>query len=252
MKEDEVAWRTLMAEIGGPTRVGDAESTSPPEPHVWRHDLTRLAPLTGLRRKDFGEDEEAYIKAVTSIVSPPRLPDAVPQLPDYFVKPQLVDDLISALLGTDISEIQEQRVVLTGVGGAGKSLIAAYVARAIGAAGETGISSAETYDLQCRFSDGVLWLDDGPGDFSEQNLLSQLNTLAKQFRQVVLSRRYRQGRTSQYDVAEFVDVGDATGYFLMWQKKFDLQCLLIVDNTWNVVSPRSFVNFKRSFNRKTC
>lgn len=249
MKEDEVAWRTLMAEIGGPTRVGDAESTSPPEPRVWRYDITRLAPLTGLRRKEFGKDEESYIKAVASIVSPPRLPEAVPQLPDYFVKPQLVDDFISALLGTGIYEIKAQKVVLTGVGGAGKSLIAASIARAIGAAGETGISSATTYDLQRRFSDGILWLNDGPGDFSKQNFLGQLNTLMEQFRQVVLSRRYRQGRTSQYDVAEFVDVGDATGYFLMWQKKFDLQCLLIVDNTWNVVRPRSFVNLKRMFSR---
>ena len=209
-----------MDEIGGPARHAQS---SLPDPLVWREDVSKLMPLTGLRRKDF-ESEKPYMEAIARLVSPLRLPDVLPPLPDYFVRPPLVDDVISGLLGT-VSGREPSHIVVTGMGGAGKSLIASAVAR----------------DRMVRrsFTDGVLWLNDEPGDFSEKRLLDQLNTLCnKQFQDLVLNRHIRQGRTSQYNALSFENLKDAQEYFAMWQKKFDLRCLFIVDGTWNVVRSR--------------
>ena len=224
MKENPGEWQKLMEEIAKSTR--DEVSTSLPDPMRWREDVGELVKLTGLRREDFREDEAGYVTAVAKIVSPPVLPATMPSLPDHFVNLHLVEDVISELL--DCAPNTEMRgVVLTGIGGAGKSVIASAVVR--------------DKRIRRHFADGVLWLGQESGDFSEQRFLLKLDKLAQQFEEVVLSRRYRQGRDSQYNLNEFQSVSDAQGFFKMWQNKFNLQCLLVVDNTWNVVR-RAFLH----------
>lgn len=208
-----------MDEIGAGQRF--EESTSLPDPRFWREDVKRLVPLTGLRfEKGFKGDEQSYASTVARMVSPPKLPDNLPTLPDYFVKPPLVDDVIAKLRRS--KEIT-RGVVVTGIGGAGKSLIASAVA----------CDKAITR----HFKDGVLWLDDNhTDDFNEQMFLGQLNVLARQFRDLVLTRRFRQGRDGlQYDDIQFEDERVARAFFPMWQKKYELQCLLVVDGVWNKV-----------------
>lgn len=218
MKSEPEAWRALMDKTALSTRAADFASL--PDPVYWRDDVGALAELTGLRRSDFGEDDAGYVKAIAGMLSPPRLPDTVPSLPDQFVKPSLVDSVISELLDSSPGTSRGS-VVLTGIGGAGKSVIASAVARDKG--------------VRRHFSDGVLWINDDPQEFNETKLLIQLKTLAKQFRELVLARHYRQGHAFQYDVPHFKDLRDAQEFFPMWQKKYDLQCLLVVDSAWTVV-----------------
>lgn len=214
MESDPQAWSVLMEKNALSTRA--TKFGSLPDPGFWREDVGVLADLTGLR---FGGDKASYVKAIAGMLSPPRLPDAVPPLPDQFVKPSLVDSVISELL--DISPGTSRGSVLTGIGGAGKSVIASAVAR--------------DKSIRRRFRDGVLWINDDPQEFGEESLLHQLKTLAKQFRELVLARHYRQGHAFQYDVPDFKDLRDAQDFFPMWQKKYDLQCLLVVDSAWTVV-----------------
>lgn len=217
MESDPEAWRALMEKTALSTRATDLASL--PDPGFWREDVGLLAKLTGLRRSDFREDKASYVKAIAGMLSPPRLPDTVPALPDQFVKPSLVDSVISELLA--ISPGISRGVVLTGIGGAGKSVIASAVAR--------------DKSVRRRFSDGVLWVKDDPQEFGENNLLRQLKTLAEQFRELVLARHYRQGHAFQYDKPGFKGLRDAQDFFAMWQQKYDLQCLLVVDSAWTVV-----------------
>lgn len=214
-------WQALMDEIGGfKGEEGPKRRTSLPDPLCWRDDVGKLAELTGLRRKDFGEDEAAYVAAVAKTVSPPMLPATLPPSPDHSVELPLVDDVILQLLpGAHQAEMRS--VVLTGMGGAGKSVIASAVVR--------------DKRIRRHFADGVLWLDGEPGEYSEKRFLLQLDKLAQQFEEVVLSRCYRQGTDSQYNLGPFASVSGAQRLFQMWQKKFDLRCLLVVDNTWNLV-----------------
>lgn len=218
-EEGKHAWRELMDKIGASTR--HEGSTSFPDPRSWRQDIRSLQPLTGLRRADFGDDELGYLKAVASVVTPPRLPGNVPSLPFYFVKPPLVEHAISVLMNATTNT---RGLVLTGIGGAGKSLIASSVAR--------------DKDVRRHFGDGVLWLDVNSNTevFDEKTLLSQLEKLAHQFRDFVLPRHFRQGGSaSKYDNRAFEDIKDAQGFFDMWHGKHSLRCLLVVDNVWNLV-----------------
>lgn len=212
-----------MEEIGGPTRF--ETSTSLPDPLLWRRNAEKLGTRTGLRFDAFNGDEMSYIETIARIVSPPRLPDGLPSLPHYYVKPPLVDEVIRALIHT-APRTPSRGVVLTGIGGAGKSVIATACAR--------------DKTLRRYFRDGILWLNDEPGEFSERRFLDQLNSLAKQFREFVLVRHYRQGprdkRASQAVDNTFKDLRTAQDFFIMWQKKFELRCLLVVDDAWNVVS----------------
>lgn len=220
LKANPVDWCDFMAAISDST--GDATSTSLPDPLQWREYVENLGSLTGLRRKDFGEDESGYVKAIATMVSPPRRPENMPLLPDHFVKPAIVDDVISKFLET-ITERNAHHVVLTGMGGAGKSLIASAVIR--------------DKLLLRHFEHGVLWLNDEARDYDEPNFLLNLNNLAAQFQDLVLSRFYRQGRASQYQPVNFTTVQDAQKYFLMWKNKQTLKCLLVVDSAWNLVRP---------------
>lgn len=217
MKNKPSAWKELMHEIGGAGR--DVRSTGLPDPLYWREDIRKLMPQTGLRREEFSSDKP-YMEAVARLVSPIRLPEIVPLLPRYFVRPPVVEDVISELLGSSRG-CEPLYIAVTGMGGAGKSLIASAVTR--------------DRKIRRRFTDGFLWLNDEPGDYSEQRLQSQLLTLSKQFRDFVLSRRFRQGPARKYHDADFENVKDATEYFAMWQKKYNLRCLLVVDGAWNTV-----------------
>ena len=207
-----------MDEIGGAQRK--EKSTSVPDRRSWRQDIDKLAPLTGLRFETFEGDERRYAAAAARIVSPPRLPAILPALPAHFVKPPLVENIVLALTSSSVMT-QTRGVVIFGIGGSGKSVIASAVAR--------------DKTLRRHFRDGVLWLKDEPGNFSEERFLGQLNALAQQFRDLVLVRHYRQGRDSQYADVLFRDHKLARDFFPMWQKKFDLRCLLVVDGVWNVV-----------------
>ena len=217
MESSPAEWSMIMTNIASFTR--GATSASLPDPLTWRDDVGELGNFTGLQRKYFGDDEAGYIKAIATFVSPPRLPDTIPPLPDHFVDRKLVQDVISAL--TDTAQASQPRcAVLTGLGGAGKTLIASAVAHAKA--------------VRHFFVDGVLWLSDSPEGYREQLLLGQLNSLAKQLRSLVLSRCWRLGQTSQYDDRDFKDLRRARN-FLMWQRKYHLQCLLVLDNACNWV-----------------
>lgn len=218
MSTDDGAWRALMDQIAGSERDS---KTSLPDPILWRQDVGKLAAMTGLRREEFANDKD-YAEAVALIVPPPRLPDSstgMPPLPDHFAEPPLVGDVKSALL--DVEPLAGTRgVVVIGIGGAGKSMVASAVAR--------------DKSVRHHFSDGVLWVTDD----SKRCLLDQLNALAKQFRKLILKRYFRQGKASQYEDKDFKDLNQARGYFPMWQKKHRLKCLLVVDNAWSSVRER--------------
>ena len=227
MKENPWKWQKLMEEVAGATRVEG--SSRLPDPMCWREDLRELSKLTGLRREDFREDEDdkrEYVTAVAKMVSSPVLPAIVPPLPDHFVNLHIVEDVISKLLDCALNT-EKRGVVLTGIGGAGKSVIASAVVR--------------DKRIRRQFADGVLWLDQEPGEYNELLFLLKLNKLSQQFEEVVLSRHYRQGRDTQYTLNDFQSVSGAQDFFKMWQNKFNLQCLLVVDNTWNVVR-RTFLH----------
>lgn len=212
-------WRGLVAEIGDSTC--NEVSTNLPNPLSWRKDIEKLGNLTGLRFKEFGSDEPSYVKAITNIVSPPRLPDTVPPLPNYFVRPAMVDDVISKLQNST------RHIVVTGMGGAGKTLAASAV--------------AQSKDVRRHFCNGILWLNDKDGGYSEREFLMNLLALATQFRELVLSSFHRQGRFFQYDTPHaFKTLQEAQEHFLTLQNKNNLRCLLVVDNTWNLVRTKSF------------
>ncbi|CAM9733325.1 unnamed protein product [Scytosiphon promiscuus] len=219
MKENPGEWQILMEEIAASTRDG---SSSLPDPMWWREDLRKFIEVTGLRRENFREDkgdERDFVTAVAKVVAPPVLPGIVPPLPDHFVNVPLVDSLVSELLGCTTNNVV-RGTALTGMGGAGKSVIASAVVR--------------DKRIRRHFTDGVLWLDQEPGEYNEDIFLLELKKLAQQFEEVVLSRHYRQGRDVQYNMGDLTSVSRAQGLFQMWQKKYGLRCLLVVDNTWNV------------------
>ncbi|CAM9653348.1 unnamed protein product, partial [Ascophyllum nodosum] len=87
--------------------------------------------------------------------------------------------------------------------------------------------------IRRRFDDGVLWMTDQPGEPSTLRLLNQLNALAWQFENVVLARHHRQGIPLQYVVDKFDTPRKAQEFFLMWKRKLDLKCLLVVDSAWD-------------------
>lgn len=77
-----------------------------------------------------------------------------------------------------------------------------------------------------RFCYGTLWLNDkGGNDSQKSGFLRNLVRLAKQFRVLVESRFYQQGRAVQYGAK----------YGTKWQNKHHLKCLLVMDNIWNLV-----------------
>ncbi|CAM9768461.1 unnamed protein product [Scytosiphon promiscuus] len=220
MKENPSEWRKLMEEVAASTRK--ESSSSLPDPMCWRKDLRELSKLTGLRRENFGGDKENkgdFENAVAKMVAPPVLPGVIPPVPDHFVNVHLVDDVISELLGCTMNT-GGRGVVLTGMGGAGKSVIASAVVR--------------DKRIRRHFTDGVLWLDQEPGEYNEELFLLKLNKLAQQFEEVVLSRHYRQGRHVQYNMGYLTSVTGAQRLFQMWQTKYNLRCLLVVDNAWDV------------------
>lgn len=218
MEGDPTMWRTLMNEIAPCT--GSPGSRDLPDPRSWRDNLRELRKLTGLRRKDFGDDEAHYMKAIARMVSPPGLPDGVVSLPEQFIRPPVVDAVILALQGSVSMEVASH-VVLTGMGGVGKTLVASAVAR--------------DKSIRRFFSDGVLWIKDRPGDSSAERLLLQLDALARQFEEIVLARHHRQGNTAQQFVDKFDNAQRAQNFFRMWQAKRNLKCLLVVDSAWNRV-----------------
>lgn len=224
LEADPADWRNLMDTIGGSTR--DEESTSLPDPFHWREDIGKLKGLTGLRYKGFGTDEPSYVKAIVNMVTPPGFPRNVPSLPSYFVKPPIVDELISKLFHS-VPGMNTKHVVVTGMGGAGKTLIASAVTR--------------NKDIRRYFSDGILWMKDGrDSENYDSSLLSRLEGLARQFQNHLVLRFYRQGRVFQHEDPHFKNVQDAQEYFRMWQEKnHTLKCLLIVDDVWNLVSLES-------------
>lgn len=203
----------------------DAKSTGPPD-NLWcLEDTARLASLTGLRREDFGKDEPSYVKAIANMVSPPRLPDSVPELPDHFVRPTMVDDTKTKFLD-NVTGNNPCHMAITGMGGAGKTLIASAV--------------VHDTDIRQHFGDGILWFNDEAHGYKEHNFLLNLNAIAKQFQELVLKRCYRQGRVFQYESVYFKSVQEAQEYFGMWKKKHSLRCLLVVDNAWNSVRAQTF------------
>ena len=207
----------------------DIQSTSLPEPIRWRRNIGDLAAQTlpALRRKDFGDDESKYIEAIAALASPAKLPSAdMPSLPNHFVRPPQVDFVLSELMNPALFA-DRRGVVLTGRSGAGKSLMASAVAR--------------NNTLRRYFCDGILWLGDKPGAFSEQWLLCQLKTLATQFQDLVLRRYYETASVSQPDSDYLKDLSQAKEFFSMWQRRFGLRCLLVVDNV------RHSVRFAYSF-----
>ena len=213
MKAKPTSWRKLMDEIACHAR--DVKSSGLPDPLVWRQDVAKLMSLTGLRLEQFGQGEGCYAQTIALKLSPPKIPESVPPLPDHFVAPALAENVTTELFRT-------RCVALTGMGGAGKSVIASVIAR--------------NKSIRRRFCDGVLWLMDGKSsDNRSCRLLEQLRALAAQFRDLVLIRHYRQGLEKQFDEFNFTDLEHAQEYFPMWRKKFDLQCLLVVDNVWNSV-----------------
>lgn len=202
-----------MDEVRGSTF--NATPTNTPNSLNWCDDVEKIASRTGLRREDFDKDEQSYLKAITSMVSPPRLPDTMPPLPDHFVKPALVDDVILKFHNNT------RNIVLTGMGGAGKSLIASAV--------------VQSKDTRRYFYDGILWFNDEAHRYNERIFLLKLKCLANQFQALVLSRFFRQGRVFQFKPIDFKTVQDAQKYFHEWQKRHNLRCLLVVDNVWNLV-----------------
>lgn len=222
MKADPEAWLAFMAEVRSEFMASPVShlEPSPPDPLVWREDIERLASMTGLRRADFGYDESAYVKSAARMLTPPRLPGELPELPEHFVRPSLVDTVVPELVLRAAGETKPHRV-LTGMGGAGKSLTASEIAR--------------NKAVRRHFSDGILWLEDSPVVFSKQNLLLKLAKLGRDFEERVLSRHPQQGRSIKYDAIDFKNVEQAQGFFAARQKEHDLRCLLVVDNVWNKV-----------------
>lgn len=217
-------WGKFMVEVRGSTR--NAESTTPPDRSHWRQDVEKLAKLTGLPFEGFKGDEPSYIATIATMVSPPTLPDTVPSLPHYFVTPTVVDHVISKLLDNG-GGTNTPHAVVTGMGGSGKSLIASAVVR--------------DKIIRRYFSDGILWLNDNAYGYTEDNFLQNLMVLAKQFQELVLRGRYWQGRVFQYESIAFNAIQDAQEYFLEWKKRHNLTCLLVVDNTWNMVRHKVFL-----------
>lgn len=212
-------WRSLMNEIA--PRSSSPGSRGLPDPCSWRENLRELRKLTGLRRGDFGNDEAHYMQAIARMVSPPVLPDGSASLPEQFVKPPAVDAVILALTGSAVSREAARHVVLSGMGGVGKTLIASAVVR--------------DKSIRRFFGDGVLWINDRPGDSSTERLLLQLDALARQFEEIVLARYPRQGNTVRQFVDKFDTVRKAQDFFRMWRAKHNLKCLLVVDSAWNQV-----------------
>lgn len=210
-------WHELVAMIVGLIR--DEVSTNLPDHIRWRKDIEKLGSFTGLRCDDFGSDEPSYVKAVATMVSPPRLPDNVPPLPEYFVRPAMVDKVISKL-EDNVTAPNTSAVVITGMGGAGKSLIASAV--------------VQSKVIRRNFCHGILWLNDEAYGYNERKFLLNLVVLAKQFCELVLSRFYRQGRVFQYGTIEFKTVHEAQAHFLKWQNKHNLRCLLVMDSAWSL------------------
>lgn len=210
MEDKPAAWRAKVEEVAAPS--GRHPSYTLPNLHFWRLDIQKLASLTGVRRIDF-ESDEHYAKVIADITSPTKLPESIPPIPDQFVKSSLVDAVTSALL---YSGNAQRCVVMNGIAGVGKSSIASAVAR-------------ETV-IRRRFFDGVMWLNDEPGEFISQRLILQLNVLAKQFLKLVLARHHYPGQIPQQNATNFKNSRDATDFFATRQKKYDLQCLLVVDN----------------------
>lgn len=211
-------WHEVVATIVDLT--SDEVSTNPPDPLRWRKDIEKLGSFTGLRCDDFGKDEASYVKAVASMVSPPRLPDTVPLLLDYFVRPAIVDEVTSKL-EDGITGTNTRAIVITGMGGTGTSLIASAVVQSKG--------------IRRKFCHGILWLNDGAYGYNERTFMLNLVVLAKQFRELVLSRFYRQGRAFQYETIDFKTVQDAQEHFFMWQNRHNLKCLLVMDSPWSLV-----------------
>lgn len=207
-----------MDTISASTR--DAKSASLPDPLHWRKDIEKLRELPGLRYEDFDNDEMSYAKAIAIMVSPPRLPVTVPPLPDHFVQPAIVDDIITTFVDKTI-ERNTRYMAVTGMDGTGKSLIASAVVR--------------HKRLRRYFEHGILWLNDEARDYNEQDFLVRLSALGAQFQELVLSRFHRPGRASKHDHITFKNFQDAREYFLMWQTRHSLKCLLVVDNAWNLV-----------------
>lgn len=178
--------------------------------------------------RDFGVKTlvtmKRYVKPIATVVAPPMLPEkSIPSIRNRFVKLIIVDSVIAKFLGI-ARERNTHHVVVTGMGRAEKSLTASAVVRDKG--------------LRRHFKHGVLWIDDEAHDYNERAFLLNLNALALQFQDVVLSRFHREGRASQYERVTFKTVQDAQEYFLKWQKKYSLKCLLVVDSSWNFFEHR--------------
>lgn len=128
--------------------------------------MENLTKLTGLSFGGFKGDEPSIIDTIATMVSPPTLPDTVPPMPHYFVKPTAVKDVISMLLD-DGRGTNTLHAVVSGMDGSGKSLIATAVVR--------------DKSIRPYFSDGTLWLNDNAHSYNEGKLLQNLVVLAKEF-----------------------------------------------------------------------
>ncbi|CAM9368085.1 unnamed protein product [Pylaiella littoralis] len=165
-----MVWRLLTMVWKAPAMVA---TPNLPDPLVWREDIERLAKMTGLRGADYGYNEASYVKSAARQITPPGLPHELPDLTELFVRPSLVDTVVSELEIIPPGKAN-YHTVLTGMGGAGKPLIASSIAR--------------NKAIRTRFRDGILWLENSPGDFSEKTFLLKLESLGHDFRERVLSR----------------------------------------------------------------
>ncbi len=148
----------------------------------------------------------------TPVVEPGRLLTLVPSLPPYFLL-RLED--IEAIGKTVLLDIQQPTVVtsrkqttaLQGMAGVGKSVVAAAFARAT--------------HTRRAFSDGVLWLTIG----QEPHLLQNM-------RQV--------GLAFDDNPAQYIDITSAKSRLV--QVLADKNCLLVLDDMWDVSSAEPFIN----------
>lgn len=135
----------------------------------------------------------------------PRLPRRFQARPADFAA--LTDLVLPDNRGPTVVDGQKQATIVQGMGGAGKSVLAAAFARSV--------------DVRRAFRDGIIWLTIG----QSANLFSALRSL---------------GAAAGDDVKEYVDIDAAKGRVSRCLE--GNQCLIVLDDVWHVRHAEPFIN----------
>ncbi|MCI0731620.1 MAG: NB-ARC domain-containing protein [Chloroflexi bacterium] len=162
-------------------------------------------------------DEETYLPGVSDLALRGRLYN-VPSLPGYYLPREadlagLREKVLAEAGGTVIGAGRSRPVVLYGMGGVGKSVLASAL--------------AHDKTIRAAFPDGIYWLTvgQGPGQPDERAITHLLG------RQVELANLL--GR----EPAPFIDVQQGRTYLRILLA--GLTCLLILDDVWTIEQLRA-------------